>query len=321
MDKIAGKSNLHFIVTTNTFKVDVDEDDIRSLNDNDIVCTTVYLDFVQFLCKGHCLSFLKNTSSNGNNTMLFKKQTWTKPPFGLQENKTNGHYFHLGTIRGKYEVHLSFTSSECDCHIHNQELHVKQSIGDIIVDAVHAFLSEFSEPLTGYYCGKENLYATSQPYFIPLRYFLKTDNCSFPVLSGHSFFENHELSFLVTCIGQNDEVSGSDAIMLEINSTFNLDRVQDMRMSLAYSVSAKDFNQCPLSVVISKEAFEDDFLNGLSEPRFFTKCFSNNFVNFQAQNFPGNLSRRLATFSSSPDNPSVNGEKLNFYNGKSKSCH
>ena len=35
-------------------------DDIRSLNDNDIVCTTVYLDFVQFLCKGHCLSFLKN---------------------------------------------------------------------------------------------------------------------------------------------------------------------------------------------------------------------------------------------------------------------
>ena len=325
MTAIKNEPTLFFLCSRDLLKVEVDED-IRHITESDLVRLTVYLDFVQFLSKGHSLSFLKNDRRNGNDIMSFKKQTCTKPPMGLKDNKTNGHYYHLGTIRGKYEIHLAFSTIsdlQCDCSILNQELHVHPSVIEIISQAVHTFLSLHASALTGYYESHQNHYDNGQTFNVPLRDLLK-EGIAFPILTGHSFFENHEMSFLVTCIGQNDEVGQenevgqevcADLIMDEISATFNADSIQKMRMSLAYSVSVQDSAGSPLSVVIQKDAFDSVFLNGLTEAKFFTKCFSGSFSNFQAKKFPIALKEQLSAYTNIHNNASLKGEKLNFYNG------
>jgi hypothetical protein len=229
-----------------------------------------------------------------------------------------GHLYHLGQIMAKYDVHLAFKpdGGVCDCHVNNDELHVCTTVSDIIAQGVHSFLSEYASPLTGYFSGPPNVHNANENFSIPLRDFLKHDICRFPNLSGHSFFENHQMSFLVTCIGQNDEIFDVQSLIKEIELTFDLSKAIDLRMSLAYSVSVLDANSRPLSVVIEKEQLDNVDWNRLPNAKYYHKCFSSSFTNFQSEGFPISLGTLISQFNDVATNPTVTEEKINFYNGK-----
>ena len=326
MAAISNQPNIWYLLSRNLRKVVLDRSDIRSVISSDKLSMTIYLDFVQFNSDGNNLSFLKKLPasgsglpSSGNHIFQFRRQNWSKPAVGLKcQSSMRGHLYYVGQIHAKYDVHLSFkpNSGACDCKVNNDELHVHPTISDIIAEGVHCFLSQYASALTGYYSGSKNLYKTQEKFDIPLRDFLKNDLCQFPNLVGHTFFETHKMCFLVTCIGQNDEIENVQSLFGEIGQTFNFSEVFDLRMSLAYSVSVIDGDQRPLSVVIEKEQFDTDMLNGLSNAKFYHKCFSTSFTNFQSESFPISLSNSISVFNNEAMNSTITEEKLNFYNGK-----